>query len=448
MSGGDGVTFYWPSGRLRVDGDIAMQGGGLPTARIALRQPRSGGPMSGTALIAPYAAGGSRIALAPVRFAPRADGWTQLSTVAVLDGPFGGGRVTGLRIPIDGRFGAGGALVFGQGCIDARFATLQIGALRLGPTRLPLCPTGPAILSRRAGSPVQFGVATRNIALRGRLGSSPFALDAARARMLGQREFEAGGLALRLGQPDAPVLINASTLRGTFSGSGISGTFAGADGKIGRVPLNISDASGRWRFYESDLTITGGLTVADAATPAKFYPLRSDNMRFTLADGLIRANGTLKHPASGTRIAEVDIDHRLSNGVGRALLDVPGIRFGQGLQPEELTRLTEGVVALVVGNLSGQGRIAWAGRGPVKSTGEFTHQRHRPRGELRPGDGAQHDGALHRPARARDRAGTGRHGARRSIPASSSRMAWCVIRCCPGGWCASSAANGRSWAGA
>ena len=372
VSGGDGVTFYWPSGRLRVDGDIAMQGGGLPTARIALRQPRSGGPMSGTALVAPYAAGGSRIALAPVRFAPRADGWTQLSTVALLDGPFGGGRVTGLRIPIDGRFGAGGALVFGQGCIDARFATLQIGALRLGPTRLPLCPTGAAILSRRAGSPVQFGVATRNIALRGRLGSSPFALDAARARMLGQREFEAGGLALRLGQPDAPVLINASTLRGTFSGSGISGTFAGADGKIGRVPLNISDASGRWRFYESDLTITGGLTVADAATPAKFYPLRSDNMRFTLADGLIRANGTLKHPASGTRIAEVNIDHRLSNGGGRALLDVPGIRFGQGLQPEELTRLTEGVVALVVGNLSGQGRIAWAGRGPVKSTGEFT----------------------------------------------------------------------------
>ena len=54
------------------------------------------------------------------------------------------------------------------------------------------------------------------------------------------------------------------------------------------------------------------------------------------------------------------------------MLDVPGIRFGQGLQPEELTRLTEGVVALVTGDLSGQGRIAWAGRGPVSSTGEFT----------------------------------------------------------------------------
>ena len=372
VSGGDGVTFYWPSGRLRGDGDIAMQGGGLPTARIALRQPRSGGPMSGVARIAPYAAGGSRIALAPVNFAPRADGWTQLTTVAVLDGPFGGGRVTGLRIPVDGRFGAGGALLFGQGCIDARFATLQIGGLRLGPTRLPLCPTGPAILSRRAGSPVQFGVATRNILLRGRLGASPFALNAASARMLGQREFDAGALKLRLGDDDAPVLINAKALRGTFSGSGISGTFAGGDGKVGRVPLDISNAAGRWRFYQSNLTIDGGLTVADAVQPAKFYPLRSDDMRFTLADGRIRATGSLKHPASGTRIAEVIIDHLLSNGIGRATLDVPGIRFGQGLQPEELTRLTEGIVALVTGNVSGQGRIAWAGRGAVRSTGEFT----------------------------------------------------------------------------
>jgi hypothetical protein len=30
------------------------------------------------------------------------------------------------------------------------------------------------------------------------------------------------------------------------------------------------------------------------------------------------------------------------------------------------------VIALVTGDLSGQGRIAWAGRGEVKSTGEFT----------------------------------------------------------------------------
>jgi hypothetical protein len=306
-----------------------------------------------------------------VRFAARRDGWTQLSTVALLDGPFGGGRVTGLRVPIDGRFGPGGSLAFGEGCIDARFASLRLGGLRLGATRLPLCPTGAAILYRRAGGPIGVGAATKNIKLRGQLGSAPFALDAGRAQMLGQRDFEASALALRLGRSDSPVLINANSVNGTFSGSGISGKFAGAEGTVGRIPLRLYDSSGTWRFYNSALTIDGGLTVADLADPPKFYPLRSDNMHFTLANDMIRTTGTLKHPASGTAVSEVSITHRLSSGAGNAVLDVPGIRFGEGLQPEELTRLTEGVIALVTGTVRGQGRISWAGAGKVASTGEF-----------------------------------------------------------------------------
>ena len=236
---------------------------------------------------------------------------------------------------------------------------------------MPLCATGPAILYRRPGSPMGFGVATRDIKLRGQLGSAPFALDAGRARMLGQREFEAAALALRLGQSDSPVLIKASRVNGTFSGSGISGNFAGAAGTVGRIPLRLYDSSGKWRFYNSALTIDGGVTVADLADPPKFYPLRSDNMHFTLANDMIRTTGTLKHPASGTAVSEVSIEHRLSTGTGNAVLDVPGIRFGEGLQPEELTRLTEGVIALVTGTVRGQGRINWAGAGKVASTGEF-----------------------------------------------------------------------------
>ena len=266
-------------------------------------------------------------------FAARRDGWTQVSTVALLDGPFGGGRVTGLRIPVDGRFGAGRRAGVRPG--------LHRGALRDAPARwpaawstgLPLCPTGPAILYRRAGSPLQFGVATRNVTLGGRLGKSPFALTAASARMLGRRNFEAAGLRLRLGQADSPVLINARSVTGSFSGQGISGLFAGADGTIGNVPLKLSDASGKWHFYNSDLTIDGGVTVADAIAPAKFYPLRSDNMHFTLAKGMIRATGTLRHPASGTRIAEVTIDHNLDRAKGMLCSTCRGSISARGSSP-------------------------------------------------------------------------------------------------------------------
>ena len=97
-------------------------------------------------------------------------------------------------------------------------------------------------------------------------------------------------------------------------------------------------------------------------------------MHFTIADGMIRTTGTLRHPASGTQVSDVTIAHNLDTGNGNAVLDVPGITFGPGLQPEELTRLTEGVIALVRGTLSGQGRIAWTGAGEVSSTGDFTTQ--------------------------------------------------------------------------
>ena len=372
VGGGDGVTYYWPSNRIRIDGNIQTTGGGLPDMRLVLRQPRSGAPLSGQADIGPMAYGGARLSLGTVRFAGRADGWTQVSTVALLDGPVAGGRVTGLRIPISGRFGTGGALRFGEQCIVAGFGSLGIGSFRLGPTRLPLCPVGGAILQRGPGGSLNVSAVTRNLRLNGRLGQSPFALAAAQVRLLNMKNFDAASVALRMGQPDAPVLINAKSIHGNSSGTGTGGTFAGADAVIGKVPLLLSEASGKWNVRGGDLSVDGGLTLSDRADPPKFYPLRSDDVHFTLANSRISATGTLKHPDSGTRVSDVTIAHDLTTGDGNAVLEVPGITFGNNLQPEELTRLTQGVIALVNGGLSGQGRIAWNGDGEVTSTGDFT----------------------------------------------------------------------------
>src|SRR5438045_7676554 len=52
--GGSGVTYYWPSGGLHIDGNLETAGGGLPQARVNLRQPRAGAPMSGSADVARY----------------------------------------------------------------------------------------------------------------------------------------------------------------------------------------------------------------------------------------------------------------------------------------------------------------------------------------------------------------------------------------------------------
>ena len=368
VSGGDGVTYYWPSGRLRIDGNIALQGGGLPTARISLSQPRSGGPMSGTANIAPYRVGNTRLALAPMRFEAVRDGSTHIKSVALLDGPVPGGFVRGLRMPIDASFGGPRGFVFGRTCLAASFASFQMGSLRLRGGRLPVCPIGPAIAYQGRGGNFQLGARLNSPHFVGTLGNSPLSIAAASARLVTDR-FALADFVMRMGRAESPVVVEAAQLEGSYTGGG---TFDGGRAIIGRVPLLVSEASGRWRMQEGGFSLNGGLLLSHRADPPNFYPLRSDDFEFVLANGRINAGGSLKLPDSGTKVTDVKITHNLESGNGDAILDVPGITFGAGLQPEELTRLTEGVIALVSGGLSGQGRINWTGAGEVTSTGEFT----------------------------------------------------------------------------
>ncbi len=367
-SGGDGVTYYWPSGMMRIDGNFALQDGGLPTARIALSQPRSGAPMSGTATIAPYRVGNTRLAMAPIRFGAGRNGSTQLQTAALLDGPVPGGFVRGLRVPIDASFGGSTSFTFGRRCIEGSFASFQMGSLRLNPARLPVCPIGPAIAYQGTGGAIQFGANINRPRFTGSMGDSPFSAAASSARLLTER-FALADLAVRMGRADSPVSIDAARLEGNYKGVG---TFSGGSATLGQVPLLVSEASGDWRMGNGGVSISGGMLLAHRVEQPNFYPLRSDDMKLVMADGKINATGSLHHPASGTKITDVTIQHNLDNGNGNAVLDVPGITFGPGLQPEELTRLSEGVVALVMGRLSGQGQINWTGSGDVTSTGEFT----------------------------------------------------------------------------
>jgi hypothetical protein len=367
--GGSGVTYYWPSGGLRIDTNIEMGGGGLPSGRVSLRQPRPGAPMSGVADLAPYTVNGTRLALAPIRFGPGPGGTTALSTLAQLDGPFPDGRVQALRIPIMGRIGQGGSFAFGTSCAVVSFNYLRTGVLQLGPTRLPVCPIGPAIVAKRPGGPVLASARFSGPVLNGRLGSSPLHLAAAGGQIVG-KVFSFNRLGMRLGKPESPIIFDAARVNGSFVGAGISGKFGGASATIGNVPLLLSDAAGSWRVHNGDLTVDSALTVSDRNDNPRFYPLKGDNVHFTLAGDYVRATGALKH--EGTLVTDVAIEHKLSTGAGHADLDVPGLTFGPSLQPDELTRLTEGVIALVNGTVTGHGRIDWNSLGKVTSTGDFS----------------------------------------------------------------------------
>ena len=368
--GGSGVTYYWPAGGLRIDGNIEMGGGGLPQGRVSLSQPRAGAPMSGVANLEPYSANGQRLALSTIQFGPGPGGSTALSTTAQLDGRFPKGRVQALRLPITGQIGKGGSFAFGTSCAVVSVNYFQMNAIQLGPTRLPVCPIGPAIIVKRPGGPLLTNARFNGPVLNGRLGSSPLHLQAAGGQIVG-KEFAFNRLGMRLGKPTSPVLFDATRLNGTFVGAGISGRFAGATASIGKVPLLLSDGSGKWLFHNNDLTADAALTVSDRDANPRFYPLKSNDVHFSLAGDHVRATGGLHHPASGALVTNVSIEHQLSSGVGHATLDVPGLTFGPNLQPDEITRLTEGVIALVNGTISGKGRIDWNGT-KVTSSGDFS----------------------------------------------------------------------------
>src|SRR5215218_1127729 len=216
VSGGDGVTYYWPSGRLRVDGLIEMAGGGLPQGRVLLRQPRIGAPMNGVARFAPYQIGASRLALDPIRFQAIANGATNFDTVAVLDGPFPDGRVQAFRLPLSGQLGPAGAFSMGRSCIVTSWRFFQLRELQFGPTRLPVCPVGPAIVSKPANGDLRIAARLNNPRLAGRLGNAPMQLGADAAQIVGER-FSAADLSVRLGRSTAPFAFDSARLQGTFS---------------------------------------------------------------------------------------------------------------------------------------------------------------------------------------------------------------------------------------
>ncbi|HEY0445703.1 MAG TPA: YdbH domain-containing protein [Allosphingosinicella sp.] len=372
VAGGDGLTYYWPLNRVRMDGDFALAGGGFPAARVSLSQPRGGAPMRGEARIAPMAAGGARLVLAPVRFAAAPGGGTSIETSALVDGPFNDGRVSGLLVPVSGRFGSGGGFAFGERCTTVSFRALQVASLQLGPARLPLCPTGPALVWKGPGGAVRGGAEIRGPRLAGRLGQSPIALAADRVRFaLGDPGFTSANVAVRLGAAGSVNRLDLDSLSGRFENRGVSGAFAGGDGKLANVPLLLSEARGAWSVLGGDLVVNGAMTVADEVEPARFYPLATNDFRLSLIDNEIEAGGWLTDPQTGTRVTQVRIEHALRTGRGDAVLDVPGIRFDEDYQPEELTRLTTGVIALVRGTLKGEGRIGWGPEGAT-STGTFS----------------------------------------------------------------------------
>jgi translocation and assembly module TamB len=344
------VSVTWPGGRYAVKGSASLSGGGFPTTQIRMNG------QSGVATLAPLTSGKDRVALTPVRFALGRNGLS-LDTIATVDGNLGGGRVAGLAVPLSLRPGQSAL----SGCFSPRFNRLDLAGMSLSPSQINLCLRGNSVT-----------VAGDQLA--GRLGSSPLNIDFKAARYdMASKVFGADRVNVRLNTGERPTLLSLSNVSGTVRGKGASGRYSGASGQIGPVPMLMTEGSGDWAYAADVFTTKAAMTVSDAQTDYRFNPLITDDFALRFANGVITANGSMKHPKTGTVVNTVDIEHRFSGGTGRAVLDVAGLTFGEALQPEELTPITLGVIANVFGTVKGRGQIDWTPNG-VTSSGTFRTQ--------------------------------------------------------------------------
>jgi len=357
---GSAARLQWPGKGVQATGTMTIGGGGLPEGRINVATDGRG-RIDGTATLADYRAGAARLALAPVHFSFGGDGRGTIQTRVTLDGPLPDGALTGLTVPVDARLLPGGGLRLAQDCAPVRWQSLRLSSMMLRPANVRLCGI--------ADGRLQVG----ELALAGTVGESPLALSAASARYgLADGRFELSEPSVRVGDAEAPVRFAASRLAGGRTDAGaMTGTVEGGAGRIGTVPLDLSDITGQWTFADGRLILDGALRVSDAVADARFNTLAGQDVHLTFADGRIDATGTLVHPALKAKVAAVTIRHELGSGAGQARFTLDRLAFGNALQPDDLTPLALGIVANVQGVVEGQGRIDWAGE-QVKSEGTFS----------------------------------------------------------------------------
>ncbi len=367
--------FGWSSagglGTLR--GNFLTGGAGLPEVTGRMEQDANGA-LALRMTMAEYAEGANRLAMPRLSARQQPGGDVTFNGTITASGDLPGGSVSGLVLPINGRFDTRSGLRVGTQCETVRFDGLSFYQLTLRGRATRLCPVdGRPMVAMGLGAADTLSIAaqTQNLALSGELAETPATITAARAVLRYPGPFALDDLAAVLGPPDNSIYLNAASLTGTL-GAEIGGKFSGASARLAAVPLDLSQMAGRWSYVDASLNIADAVfTVTERIEgQARFEPLFSEGAKLSLADNTITADATLRHRASGTAITDVQITHDLTTSRGSALIDVDRLTFGDGLKLTDLTYLAKGVIAYTKGSVSGNGRIDWTGE-DITSSGTF-----------------------------------------------------------------------------
>lgn len=357
-------------GGIILAGNLATGGTGIPQIEGRFER-RGGGGALASLVLAPYRAGDSMVALPELKLVQLPGGALGFAGRALVTGALPGGRVENLVLPIEGNWSAGGGLAALRRCTPLSFDRFKIANLTLTGQSLTICPGPEGAILRSDARGTRVSAGSAGVALTGLLGSTAVRLRSGAVGLAWPGALVARTIDVSLGPVNLPTTLKIAQLNAQL-GQIITGKFAGTELTLNAVPLDVLDAAGNWRFANQELTVTGvSLTVKDRLKDARFYPLVAQGATLSLRSTTFIANALLREPKSARLVTEARIVHDLDTATGHADLLVPGIVFDQKLQPDTLTYLSQGVIALAKGTVYGQGRIDW-NRSGVVSTGDFS----------------------------------------------------------------------------
>lgn len=358
------------AGLTGLRGNILVGGDGLPSINGRMEQQGDGAWVLRMAM-AEYSAGANRLAIPRLALRQERGGTIRFDGQVDASGDLPGGGVTGLAVPLEGTWNAARGLALGTRCTPLRFTRLAVSGLALKGQVVTLCPEGGApILAYENG--LRLAASTGPLNLSGTLGESPASLSAAAVRLRYPAPFAVDGLTALIGEGNSTVTLSAASLSGSLAGD-IGGQFAGGAAQMAAVPLDLADIAGRWSFADGAVRVDEAaftLTDRPAQGSARFNRLIARAGNLVLRDNRITAAAALRHPGSGRTLADVTIAHDLESAIGNARLAVPGVVFDSGFQPEDISELAKGVIALADGSVTGNGRIDWTADA-ITSSGTF-----------------------------------------------------------------------------
>ncbi|MDE1915441.1 MAG: YdbH domain-containing protein [Sphingomonadales bacterium] len=364
-----------------ITGNLSLVGDDLPRMNIRVAPVRGG--QSADITVAPWQADGAAITVPALRVARR-DGRVEMAGQVLVSGAVPGGVVQDLDLPLVGDWSARGGLVLGRACAPVRFGGISAGSLVLKTGEVALCPAaalpggGHAVLAVN-GKAIHWGVTSQALALDGTLSGEALHLTSG-PLLLGERQADLRDLSLALGSGGAVTRAHLDHVTADLTGP-INGMIEGGVLSLAALPINISAVNSPWRWADGALLLDGGsLTLADRTAPALkggvapdaiYEPLSGRDIHARLENGVFSAQGQVRSAGSDRGLGTVSLTQDLGSGNGRLDADVAALTFDKGLQPEDLSKLTRGMIADAAGTLSGDAHIAWKG-GKVTSTGHLS----------------------------------------------------------------------------